>query len=319
MIKANLDYLRNSDAVTKYGTKKFLLNIEDQDLRNALISDERVLALLKEVKNYPWPAFTRHQDSKHPVHKLGLLAEMGLTVNDAGLSELTDEILKHQNESGALEVILNIPKGFGGTGEDMWTWVICDAPVQLSTLAALGVKSDQLKKAAEHLFTLISENGFRCRCDEKLGKFKGPGSRTSPCPIANLASLKALSFFPEYHDQVQPAIEMLFTHWEKSYEWSPFLFKTGKDFRKLKAPLLWYNVLHVAEVLSRFDVKSDPRFLEMVQTIESKADENGLFKAESVYQCYKAFDFGQKKTPSAYLTLQVYRLLNRLNRLESDE
>jgi len=66
---------------------------------------------------------------------------------------------------------------------------------------------------------------------------------------------------------------------------------------------MWYDILSVASVLSKFDYsKSDKRFLEMLTIIGNKQDENGLFTPESVFQKFKGWDFGQKKTPSPYLT-----------------
>ena len=40
-----------------------------------------------------------------------------------------------------------------------------------------------------------------------------------------------------------------------------YLFGMGTDFRKLKAPLVWLDILHVLDVLSRFKVvHNDPLF-----------------------------------------------------------
>ena len=87
----------------------------------------------------------------------------------------------------------------------------------------------------------------------------------------------------------------------------------GTDFRKLKAPSLWYDLLNVAAVLSRFPrVHADPRFKEMIRLIKSKGDEEGFFTPESVYLKLKAWDFGQKKTPSPYLTYLCLRILDRV-------
>ena len=87
----------------------------------------------------------------------------------------------------------------------------------------------------------------------------------------------------------------------------------GKDFRKLKAPLVWYDILHVADVLSRFTfLRTDPRLMEMVQIMQTKADENGRYTPESTYQVWKGWDFGQKKVPSRYVTLRVMEISQRI-------
>jgi len=87
----------------------------------------------------------------------------------------------------------------------------------------------------------------------------------------------------------------------------------GTDFRKLKAPSCWYDIVGVAGVLSKFEfVRDDPRFIEMVAQLKSKQDKDGFFTPESVYQKLKDWDFGQKKEPSPYLTYLCCRIFERL-------
>jgi hypothetical protein len=101
--------------------------------------------------------------------------------------------------------------------------------------------------------------------------------------------------------------------WENSLERHPYMFYMGTDFRKLKAPAMWYDLVSVVDVLSNFEVaKADARFIEMLNLIKSKQDENGLFTPEAVFQKFKGWDFGQKKNPSPYLTYLCYRIFDRV-------
>jgi hypothetical protein len=94
----------------------------------------------------------------------------------------------------------------------------------------------------------------------------------------------------------------------------------GTDFKKLKAPFIWFDILHVTDVLTRFDfLGGDPRLEEMVQIIESKRDENGLYKAESIYRSWKEWDFGQKRSPSPWITFKAYSIIDRWNKISSNE
>lgn len=64
----------------------------------------------------------------------------------------------------------------------------------------------------------------------------------------------------------------------------------GTDFRKLKYPFVWYDLLHVVDVLSRFPyARQDERFNEMVAAIQSQADPQGCFTASSMYQSWKGW------------------------------
>jgi len=127
--------------------------------------------------------------------------------------------------------------------------------------------------------------------------------------------LKLLSYIPEYKkSEISKEMAMtLFSLWESSLEKHPYMFYMGTDFRKLKAPAMWYDIVSVADVLSHFDfVRSDSRFLEIVALIKDKQDENGLFTPEAVYQKCKNWDFGQKKKPSPYLTYLCNQILKRV-------
>ena len=59
--------------------------------------------------------------------------------------------------------------------------------------------------------------------------------------------------------------------WEESTTQHPYMFFMGTDFRKLKVPLVWYDLLHVLDVLSSFPwLKKDGRLLDMVRAAEQQ-------------------------------------------------
>ena len=162
---------------------------------------------------------------------------------------------------------------------------------------------------------MVKGNGWHCAAAPELGKFKGPGRREDPCPIVNVYALKALAQVPELLDSpaARTGAEMLLWHWEHQGERKLFLFGIGTDFRKLKYPFVWYDILHVTDVLSRFPfVHADPRFREMVEAILAQADENGRYTAASMYRAWKGWSFADKKNPSPWLTLLVRRVQKRM-------
>ena len=78
----------------------------------------------------------------------------------------------------------------------------------------------------------------------------------------------------------------------------PYLFAMGTDFSKMKAPLIWYDILHVTDVLTQIPwALEDHRLHEMIEVINQKADEIGSFTAESIWMDWKTWEFGQKKEP----------------------
>ena len=91
------------------------------------------------------------------------------------------------------------------------------------------------------------------------------------------------------------------------------MFFMGTDFRKLKVPFVWYDLMHVLDVLSRFPwLRGDPRLLDMLETMSAKADPQGRFTLESVWTAWKEWEFGQKKAPSRWLTLTAWRIRQRM-------
>ena len=87
----------------------------------------------------------------------------------------------------------------------------------------------------------------------------------------------------------------------------------GNDFRKLKLPFIWYDILHLTDVLSQLPQYSkDHRLLELFNIIKQKETPDG-FIPESIYQPWKEWDFGQKKVASDGMTFYISRIEKRLD------
>lgn len=305
---------------TRYRTQIDLLGLPEQmpevrANRAAMLAHPQVQALIATATSWPGSALKRHNDASHPLHALSTLADFGLRAEDPGMSAAVEAVLAHQSAEGAFQSMLNIAPAYGGTGEDAWSWVLCDAPTLLYALAALGVGDDpRVQRALEHLVSAVDDNGWRCRCAPELGKFRGPGRKGDPCPIANVLALKALAQAPAYCDSAAAHLgaDMLLGHWEHRAEVKYYLFGVGSDFRKLKYPFIWYDILHVVDVLSRYPfVRADPRFQDMVAIITAQADREGRYTAGSMYQAWKGWSFADKKQPSPWLTFLVLRIQGR--------
>ena len=313
--------LESDEPWTCYRTLLDLLDRSDADAeveaaRAEMLAHPQVLGLIAEVAEWPGPApLRRHNNAGHPMHKLSVLAEFGVRADDPGVDKAIDAVLARQSPEGAFQIVANVPKAFGGTGEDMWTWMLCDAPVLLYSLLAMGLgENPRVKRAVEHLLGLVDDNGWRCVADSELAKFRGPGRKADPCPIVNVYALKALSQVPGLgdHPAIHKGAEMLLWHWEHQTERKIYMFGIGTTFRRLKCPFVWYDVLHVVDVLSRFPfVHGDPRFREMLRTITAQADEEGRYTAGSMYKAWKGWSFADKKHPSPWLTLVVKRVERR--------
>lgn len=291
---------------------------EDDDVvtasRQAMLADSRVSALVTGLAGWPGQVLSNHKSAGHPIHRLSFLADLGLRLDDPGMDAIVHSVMDHQSTKGPFQVLLNISKSYGGTGEDMWAWALCDAPLLVYALAKFGLAGDpKVQRAADHLAGLVRDNGWPCTGD--IGKFRGPGRKEDPCPFANLAMLKALSAMPDWRDSdaARRGVEAQLHLWETRRERHPYMFYMGTDFCKLKAPLVWYDILHVVNVVSEFPwARQDPRLQDMASIIAGKADAEGRFTSESVWQVWSDWEFGQKKQPSRMVTVLAKRALGRI-------
>jgi hypothetical protein len=286
-----------------------------QAARQELLAHPQVNELIRRVAGWPGGPLTRHNDASHPIYAFSTLADFGLRADDEGMDAGVVAILARQSTEGAFQTLINVPTHFGGSGQDQWTWVACDAPTLLYVLLAMDAPAgEHLAQAVRHLADLAEGNGWRCAAAGEMGRFKGPGRRADPCPIANVYALKALALAPgAAHDEAARAgVEMLLSHWDMRGAKKYFLFGVGTDFRKLKYPFVWYDILHVVDVLSRFPwAWDDPRFREMVEALVAQADADGRYTAGSMYRAWKVWSFADKRHPSPWLTCLVYRILMR--------
>ena len=322
-----IEWLVESDETwTRYRALVDLLDRTEDDpevsaARAQMLAHPQVQAQMAEVAAWGDRPLKRHNDASYPIYRLSTLADFGVRADDSGMAPGIEAVMAHQSSEGAFQTPVNIPQAFGGTGEDTWTWILCDAPTLLYALLAVGLgDAPRVQQAIDHLTGVVDDNGWRCVTAPELGKFKGPGRKSDPCPIVNVYALKALAQAaaqerPDLLDSpaTRAGTEMLLWHWEHQGERKIYMFGIGTDFRKLKYPFVWYDILHVVEVLSQFPfVHADPRFRQMLETITVQAEEQGRYTATSMYRAWKGWSFADKKNPSPWLTYLVLRILKRV-------
>lgn len=297
------------------------LSPEANKLRLAMEETPQLGALLADVSTWPGTVLNSHRSASQTFHTLSFLAELGVSPEHPAVAKAVAAIMEKLGDDGLPRLPMNYPTNFGGPGKELWCWALCDAPVILKALVRFGLGGDpRVKKGIETILGLAKPFGWPCAVAPELGKFRGPGRKDEPCPYANLVSLDLAAAcsegtVPNLADlpSVQAGIETLLDCWEHSQEKHPYMFHAGTDFRKLKAPLIWYDILHVADTLSYFPIaRRDGRFKDMMVVIHGKRQPDGSYIAESVYQPYKAWDFGQKKVASPWLAFLMARMEKRI-------
>ena len=305
----------------RYNVLINLLDLKREDPQvisayNDMLNDPRIISLLFDIQSWESTLLKRHNDASHPIHKLSFLADIGISPQEEAIKSIVKVILSHQSEEGPFQVLSNFPTRYGGSGKDEWLWCLCDAPLTIYILIKFGFrKNDAVLSAFNHLVLLIRENGWPCAVCKSLGKFRGPGKKSDPCPYANLLMLKTNAMLKDtaYKKEMNIGIKTILELWEHSREKRPYLFKMGTNFRKLKVPFIWYDILHTLDVLSQYkQTHNDPRFQSMLNTVRLKAGPDFRFTSESIWTKWKEWEFCQKREPSMWVTFLILRILKRV-------
>jgi hypothetical protein len=233
---------------------------------------------------------------------LYFLADIGLRTGDVLPPGAVDAFLELQRSDGTFVLQDGTKPGY-----------FCIPTILLSSLAKMGHTADShILRFIEEIFkTQRLDGGWHCALSRAVGQ-KLQDSES--CPMDNLNVLMLLGQYDRFRKdpRLNGAIDLLLTHWRRRAEpWRPYGFGIGGDFTKLKYPAVKYGILRALDVLSLYPyaVRS-PEYREMLALVAGKSA-GGKFHAESVSRSYAAFDFGQTKTPSRWITFLVRRLHKR--------
>ena len=279
-----------------------------------MLEHPKIQRLIRECRTWPGTPLNRHNDAAHPIHKISMLADFGLELGDSGINDIATRVLSHQSENGSFQSLLDVPERYGGKGVPEMSWMLCDAPTLLFCLKKFKVEDRRVGEAVDHLLSLVDNNGGRCRTSSG---FRGPGRKADHCPYANLIALKALAEDPKLRDsdEVRVGVDTQLDHWTNRDGRKIYLFGIGTTFQRLKYPHVWYDILHVLDVLSGIPYAlEDPRLSEMLDVVNGKQLADCSFRPESVWRAYSDWSFGQKKVSSPWMTYKVAHINGEFSR-----
>jgi hypothetical protein len=260
----------------------------------------------------PWPPaapLARAYDPKDSLWKLATLADFGLARDDPRVAALAEAVFAAQAEGGGF-----LHGGFDHTK----TWdarpYICIAHVMTYALARFGYGDDpRLGRAYAQIAAWQRDDGGWHPNQANLPG--GKGAAEPSCPFGTGNVLRALAAHPQWRGSAvaERGAGYLLTCWERRAEpYRPVGFGIGSTWLKSQYPFVQYQFLKTVDTLSRIPAAgADPRYREMVAHLESKRDDAGRWSAEGVNKPWSAFDFGQKKTPSPWITLLALGILRR--------
>lgn len=226
---------------------------------------------------------------------LFLLADIGLSIDDAGLREEAEAVFHFQSPDGTFRIPPNVQENY-----------FCMSAILLSSLAGMGYRDDP--RLAAYVRAVMGQQmyngGWDCYNDV-LGSMES-------CPMDNLNILMLLGHYENYrhNPQLNGAIDLLLEHWEDRNHL--YGFGVGKRFRNLQYPAVKYGILRVLDTLSLYPYATGKRaFRNMLDFVRHKADD-GKYYAEAYDAVYGAFDFAQTEQPSRWITFLVNRIDRRV-------
>ena len=309
-----VDWLLEGESFVKYRTLTHILDKseKDKDILTAKSSISKH-SLIKKTFNKqnkegywgtPRDIYTWWPKKDTTFWVLGMLADFGLTREDKNISKACEYVFSTQLPGG----------GFGWapppTPGDCFTGIL------IESLAKLGYVSDpRLKKAYEWLTQRQRlDGGFWCK---NTGQPGGPREKEPSCAFGTLCVLGALIQNPELKEDTitKKGADFLFKCWENQgkIKYAGHDSQIGKGWEKLKYPFTDYRILKYLDVLSQLEfAKKDRRMNSMMDLLMAKKDEKGYFYPESIHKVWSDFDFGQKNSPSRWITLLAYRIIKRI-------
>jgi hypothetical protein len=309
-----VDWLLEGEIFVKYRTLTDLLDKPEKDKDVAetkkSISKNRLIQKIfkKQNRNGYWGTpkdiYTWWPKKDTTFWVLGILADFGLTRENKKIESACEYVFSTQLPEG----------GFGWapppTAGDCFTGILTES------LAKSGYKTDpRLKKAYNWLLRRQRlDGGFWCK---KTGLPGGPREKEPSCAFATLCVLGALVQNPELKKSTiaKKSADFLFKCWENrgKIKYAGHDSQIGKGWEKLKYPFTDYRTLKYLDVLSQLEfARKDHRMNQMMDGLISKRDNKGRFYPESIHKVWSDFDFGQKESPSRWISLLAYIIVKRM-------
>ncbi|MHB1342110.1 MAG: winged helix DNA-binding domain-containing protein [Coriobacteriia bacterium] len=306
---------------------------DDRDVqfsRAAVLAEERVAHLVDALPRWGVDEFSGHDSPNFLPNLLGLLNDFGVREGDfPRVDEALDLLLAHQDSQGRFESY-----GRYRGGDARWGALLCDTHAITGALLRFGRGGDPrvaqaLQRAAADLTDTPQGPAWRCEPDKRT-LFRGPGRKADVCPQVTLEALRAFAYLPPESRPVaaRRAARTPLEVWRRRADERPYMFGHGYQFKSVKWPNLWYDVLGVVDTIGRYPEVwsgpaadgSDRRALAELAAclIAYNTDDIGRVIPRRAYRGFEEFSFGQKKEPSPTATALVAAALTRLEGLADE-
>ncbi len=190
----------------------------------------------------------------------------------------------------------------------------CQTIHAADVLCHMGYVSDaRLQKTFQHLLDIQqTDGGWRCN---KFSFGRGPETEYSN-PFPTLTALDAFRFsdYINRESALDKAVEFLLNHWTIREPIGPCHYGIGTLFMQVEYPFRNYNLFVYVYVLSFYNkAKNDKRFLEALETLESKLVD-GQIVVERLVPKLAGLTFCKKGQTSELATKRYHEILRNLDK-----
>jgi len=174
----------NSEDWLKHAIQTNLLHAKKKDqiaLLQSALMDAKIQRALEQVAAFHSTRISSHKDPTLPIQQLLFLLDLGFDTSIPQIQSAIDQILAHKDDNGVYYSMINVPKQFGGTGEDGFSWCLCDAPNLMIALIIAGVSYEEhiKRRALNTLFRFTERMASLARPLLSWAGFEAPAKRTT--------------------------------------------------------------------------------------------------------------------------------------------
>lgn len=227
---------------------------------------------------------------------------------------------EHEAVRGALDLVLEQWRDDGkielGPRAPLYPCYTAEAA---RVLARFGYGGDERLQRTAAYFVDEAHEGGGWRCS--FSRFEKAPNPECANPGATLYVLDALrligsgagSVSATREDVIDRAVDFLLSHWGTREPLGPCNWGIGSLFMQVEFPFLRYNLFYWVHVLSCYGrARGDARFLEALEALRGKLDDDGRMVVERPHRSLKGLAFCAKGEPSAAATRRFREIEERV-------
>lgn len=303
------------------------LSLDDPSVQQAhalVIADENVRALVGELPARLTAAVADHHSPLFLPNRLNLLADMGVTHGDfPAVDALLEALTATQDRTGRFRprATATSPQTHAGASPR------CEHNAVTEVLLRFGLGHDpRVAKAVARLSSDIrtGNQGHGWCCTPEKRTLSGLTRKLDVCPQIDLEGVRAFAMLPAHQrprtarDAARTPLEI----WRRRPQERPYQFGHGYQFKTVRWPSFWYDVLGVVDAVGRFPElwngpearEEDRRAVAELAAclIAYNTDSQGRVKPRRVHRGYERFSFADKSAASPFATARVLAALVRV-------